>query len=470
MKSAIKRLLLGCAVLSVITLPCFSSDVTDDYYDIALNYYKEGNNQKALEYINQILNLEKDNLPALGFKIKLTPPTFSKKLVNIDKPLIFDVPYVNTGVTVSDTYYKQGLDSYRAKDYIAAEESLKQAVMNDPNNFRAYNTLGLVYWAENKLDLAKDAFTKSNNINQSFTIPLDNLAQIYKQVGNNESCASTLRKIQMLNPNDFCADILLGDYYRDLGDYQSALSWYREALKINPKYNLAYLKIAKIKTDNMDFAESNATLNYYLGQNPKDDFAYYLMAKNYAYMNNFNKAKESIYKAILMCNCREYRIELGRINYQSEDIQDALDTFNSAISADTDSEIFNYIGMCYFNLHDFNKALLNINRAISMPDSRVLYYYNLAQIYYTLKDNIGYNKYMELVKNFNPKTAQDYIDMSGILLDSESKNSAIMMLNKGIAQYPKTKELYLEKLKIYDLTDDVQGAGQTKLEMENAFK
>ena len=126
--------------------------------------------------------------------------------------------------------------------------------------------------------------------------------------------------------------------------------------------------------------------------------------------------------------------------------------------------------MCYFNLHDFNKALLNINRAISMPDSRVLYYYNLAQIYYTLKDNIGYNKYMELVKNFNPKTAQDYIDMSGILLDSESKNSAIMMLNKGIAQYPKTKELYLEKLKIYDLTDDVQGAGQTKLEMENAFK
>ena len=44
------------------------------------------------------------------------------------------------------------------------------------------------------------------------------------------------------------------------------------------------------------------------------------------------------------------------------------------------------------------------------------------------------------------------------------------MLNKGIDKYPKVKELYLEKLKIYDLTEDLQGIGQTKLEMENAFR
>ena len=60
--------------------------------------------------------------------------------------------------------------------------------------------------------------------------------------------------------------------------------------------------------------------------------------------------------------------------------------------------------------------------------------------------------------------------MSGILLDSESKNAALSMLNKGIDKYPKVKELYLEKLKIYDLTEDLQGIRQTKLEMENAFR
>ena len=80
MKSAIKRMILGCVAVSLLAVPSFANDVTDDYFDIALNYYKEGNTQKALEYINQILEIEKNNLPALGFKIKLNPPTFSKKL------------------------------------------------------------------------------------------------------------------------------------------------------------------------------------------------------------------------------------------------------------------------------------------------------------------------------------------------------------------------------------------------------
>lgn len=470
MKCFSKKIFVSIALLSMMTMPCYSNDMTEDYYDIAQNYYKEGNKQKALEYIEQILAIEKNNPQALGFKIKLTPPTFSKKMPELDKPLIFDVPYVATGNSASDSYFQQGFNNYKAKDYVGAENCLKASVKAKPDNFRAYNTLGLVYWAQNKLDDAKEAFIKSNNINNSYTIPLDNLAQIYKQTNENEMCYTTLLKAQSLNSNDFCAFLLLGDYYRDIGDYENALKNYREVIKINPKYNLAYLKIAKVKSDNLDFSGSNATLNYYNSINPKDDFAFYLMAKNYVYMNDFNKARGSIYKAILLSNCREYREELGKINYQNEDIQDALDAFVSTINQETTSEIYNYIGMCYYNLHEFNKAILNINKAISLPDSRVLYYYNLAQIYYTLKDNTNYVRYMNLVKEFQPVKWQDYIDMSGILLDSDSKNSAILVLNQGIAKYPKVKELYLEKLKIYDLTDDLQGANQTKLEMESVFK
>lgn len=470
MKRLIKSILLFGAVLSAVSLSCSANDMTDDYFDIAQNYYKEGNTKKAMEYINQILELEKDNSQALNFKITLTPPTFSKSFPDIDKPLIFDVPYVSCGNSSSDVFYQQGIKCYRAKDYVTAEANFKNAVQSHPDNFRAYNTLGLVYWAEGKLDEAKNAFIKSNSINKSFTVPLDNLAQIYKQTREKEKCYSTLLNATNLNSNDFCSYLLLGDFYKDNDDYQKALQAYRDVIRINPKYNLAYLKIAKLKTDNMDFAGSNATLNYYLGINPKDDFAYYLMAKNYVYMNDFEKAKVSICKAILGSNCYEYREELGRINYLSEDIQDSLNAFNSSINTNTSSEIYNYIGMCYFNLHDFNKAILNINKAISMPNTRVLYYYNLAQIYYTLKDNTNYLRYMSLVKDFQPAKWQDYIDLSGIFLDSDSKNSAILVLNQGIERYPKVKELYLEKLKIYDLTDDIQGAGQTKLEMEQVFK
>ncbi|MCM1264670.1 MAG: tetratricopeptide repeat protein [Candidatus Gastranaerophilales bacterium] len=470
MKCFIKRFFASFMLLSVMSLACAASDLTDDYFDIAQNYYKEGNTTKALEYVNQILAIENNNQQAIGLKIKLTPPTSNKALPNLEKPLIFDVPYVPSSNQTADTYYNQGLEQYKNKNYAAAEDNLKVAIQMSNNNFRAYNTLGLVYWAQSKLTDAMAAFEKANSINTAFTVPLENLSQIYKQIGDTEKSYAILLKAQNLNPKDFCAYMLLGDYYRDVDDYENSIKNYKEVIRINPKYNLAYLKIAKVRTDNMDFVASNATLNYYHGLNPKDDYVFYLMAKNYEYMNQYNKARESIYKAIQMNNCVEYRIELGKINYQTDDIQDALENFTSALNKNATSELYNYIGMCYYNLHEFNKAISNINKAISMPDTRVLYYYNLAKIYYTLKDNANYTKYMNMVKDFKPSNCQDYIDLSGILLDSESKNAAIYILNKGIECYPKVKELYLEKLKIYDLTDDLQGVGQTKLEMEQAFK
>lgn len=463
-----KNFILFC-LITLFSVPVFGDDITDDYFDIAINYYNKGDRAKTLEYIEQILKIDSGNIPALGLKIKLSPPTGSKKLPDTEKSLIFDAPYVTCGHPVADKYYVKGLNCYKSKDYSGAEENLKDSIRLKSDNYRAYNTLGLVYWAQKRYDDAKTAFVNSNTINKLFTLPLDNLAQIYKQTGDYERWNATLLKSKEINENDFCVYLLLGDYYRDTDNYEKALQNYREVIKINPKYKLAYLKIAKIKSSNLDFKGSNETLNYYLTKNPKDDYAYYLISQNYVYMNDYNKAKEALYKAILLCNSREYREELGKLNYKSDDIEDALNAFKYTINPNTSAEIYNYIGMCYYNLHDFNKAILNVNKAISMPNTRVIYYYNLAMIYKTLRDNINYSKYMNLVKDFQPSKWQDYIDLSEILFMTESKNAAILVLNQGIEKYPKIKDLYIKKQQIYNQTNDIQGAGQTQLEMENIF-
>ena len=86
-----KSILLSCAILSVIGTACYADDFADDYLDIAKNYYREGNKLKALEYVEQVLMIEENNMSAIGFKIKLTPPNSVKNLPNLEKPLIFDV-------------------------------------------------------------------------------------------------------------------------------------------------------------------------------------------------------------------------------------------------------------------------------------------------------------------------------------------------------------------------------------------
>lgn len=449
----------------------YANDLTDDYLDIAQNYYKEGKKEKSLEYANQVLGIENNNLEALSLKYKIIPPTGSKVFPKLDSLLIFDVPYNPTGNSTSDNFYQKGFECYKSNKLSDAESYLKSAIQTEPNNYQAYNTLGLVYCAQNKLELAKSYFKKSNAINQTFTTPLNNLAQVYKQSGDRANAFTTLSKSQTQNDKNFCAYLLMGDLYRDSGDYENALKNYRESIKRKANYHLTYFKIAQTRADDLDFIGSNATLNYY--QNflkVSDDYVHYLMAKNYLTLNQCNKAKESIYKAISMNNCREYREMLGKINYQNDDFEDALEAFNSGLSTNSSSEIYNYIGMCYYNMHDFNKAIQYITKATTMPDMRVLYYYNLAQIYYTLKDNTNYSKYMSLISKFKLSACQDYIDLSGIYFYTESKNSAISILDKGIDRFPRAKNLYHEKIKIYDLTNDEEGLKQTKTEMESIFK
>lgn len=461
-----KIITLLCIFVLFTSFPCIGSEVTDDYYDIAQNYYKDGDKTKALEYINQILEIDKNNIPALGFKIKLTPPTTSKVFPCESDYIYIYTQYIPTGNKDSDTYYEAGLKYYKVKDYILAEENIKKSIESEPDNFMAYNVLGLIYWAQNKLDNAIDSFKKASEINNSYTEALDNISQIYKQKKDNINRYKTLEEAQNLNENDFYVYILLGDYYYDIKDSENALKNYRESIKISPDYYPAYYKIAKIRTEILDYSGANATLRYYLKLNPKDDYAYYLMAKNYIILEDYNGAQESIYKAINLCNCLEYRAELGKIYYNTDEIENALEAFNSSISNKTTAEIYNYIGMCYYNMHEFNKAIANITKSISMPDTRVLYYYNLAQVYYTLKDNVNYTRYMSLIKNYQPSSCQDYIDIGGILLDSDSKSAALSIINKGIEKYPDAKELYIEKQKIYDITDDTQGLENVKKEWE----
>lgn len=470
MKSFFKSFVM-CSVLLTFAMSVSANELTDDLMDIAKSYYNQGNTSKTLEYVNQVLAIEENNPVAIELKIKLEPPKINKPFPDIFKPLVFDVPYIKTSNASIDSAYEQGMFAYKNKEYLRAEECFKQAIKSGgQSNFRVYNTLGLVYWAQRKIDDAKSSFIKSNELNNAFTLPLDNLSQIYKQSGCFQDCKQILDNAINKNPKDFCAYLLLGDYYKSINNSEQALKNYREVININPKYFTAYYKIALVRTDTLDFTGAISTLNYYLKLNPADDYAYLLIAKNYQYTNEFDKAKEAIYKAIMISNSYEYRAELGKIFYYSGEMQNALDMFLQSVNKNSGAEVYNYIGMCYYNLRQFNKAITYLNKALGQTDYRIIYHYNLAKVYEALKDDISYERCMNSIRDYALETFQDYIDKANILFDCDSKNASINVLNEGIKKYPLVKELYLEKLKIYELSDDLSGVNATKNEMETVFK
>ena len=61
--------LLGFQLLN----PVLASELTDDYFDIATNYFNSNNFAKSLEYLDLIIQLEPDNLAAQTLRNKLSP-------------------------------------------------------------------------------------------------------------------------------------------------------------------------------------------------------------------------------------------------------------------------------------------------------------------------------------------------------------------------------------------------------------
>lgn len=135
--------------------------------------------------------------------------------------------------------------------YTMALDALKKAPQNDLNKYyrpgNVYNNLAALYSAQGqttegvnamrktisnfqKFVVSKEAGTRKQAATEGLYEAMDNLAGIYKEVGDFGKAGDLLKqsynqKLQKLDPDHqgiFISEILLGQYYRDIHEYDSA--------------------------------------------------------------------------------------------------------------------------------------------------------------------------------------------------------------------------------------------------------
>lgn len=473
--------------------PAFASELTDDYFDIATNYYNATNYAKALEYLDSILKLEPQNLQAKALKDKISPPvveacgtdtttttvlttpTAQAQIVpaqapKIEMPVVVEPKGDIEKISYDSNYYNtKGQEFYKKKEFDSAIEYFYKAVNLNARNAQAYNNLAMCYWFKNNLIAAIKYFKKANYINHGYTQPLVNLALLYKQLGDVPNQVYYLKKAIKYNPADFTAYYWLGDYYRNIGEYPAAIECFKEVVRINPKFSQAYLSIAMCFFETEEFNYTILALTQYQEYYPDSDFAYYLKAKANLAMTRYSDAKENIEKAIAICNNNEYQYELAKIDYYLEDYSSALDIFQNLLKNGDSAEMFNYVGLCNYKLKNIEVAQANFNKAIELDGLRPIYYYNLAQCYKSIGDKKNYTKYVNIATKITPINYQDFIDLSYIYYDNGNPSYAINSLNDAISKYPTIKALYLSKLKIYESIGDNLHYNECKDLIETRF-
>lgn len=478
----------GLLVVSLVVICLLStnaviaSELTDDYFDIATNYFNSNNLAKSLEYLDLILIIEPDNLKAKVLHDKISPPktdpTETAKdmatvfnAVNPGSVVITEVPQEDISKIVydSDYYCKKGQEFYQKKDFDTAVEYFHKSIALNKKNAQAYNNLAMAYWCKGNPDASVKYFKIANRINKYYTQPLVNLSNVYKQLGDSKKQLECLKKAIKLNNNDYLAYYWLGGYYKNINDYQSAITNYKEVIKINPKYSQAYLNLAICFFETEEFNYTLIALSQYQEFYPDSDYAYYLMARADLAMCHYDLAKEHIQKAIQLRNSNEYKFELAKINYYMEDYLTAIDLFQELLKSGDNAEYFNYVGLCNYQMKNIDVAIANFNKAIELDGLRPIYYYNLAQCYKSLGDKKNYLKYVNTATKITPVNYQDFIDLSYIYYDNGNPGYAINSLNSAISKYPSVKSLYLAKLKLYESLSDNLHYNETKDTIEKRF-
>lgn len=459
-----KKHIVLLSLMAFISLPTFATDVVEDYFDMAKNFYRSGDFSQSLEYANQILKTSPTHFGANYLNIILTQPQDSISDLSLDKTINVRPAGVKTGIKQSDEYNFNGEKFYLNKDYQNAKTSFQTAIKHNLRNIYAYNNLGLTYWKLGQYRNAKNVFMKAYRINNTFSAPMINLSQMLINNKEYKLAYQTLNKVIQNNRNDYCAYYLLGILNKEQCKYQQAIKCFNQVTLLSPKFSLAYIQLADVYYLTKDYSWSNSTLEKYIEFNPKDDYAYYMLYRNYLAIKDYHVAKNYIVKAASINNCLNYRLCLSEIEKHLDNICGAVAVLKSINNPN--SEVLNELGNCYVELKDYNSALIAYTNAYKGKESRPIYLYNVAKVYQKIGDVTNYKKIIKDIELIKPDTDKDYIDLAYINSDLNNKKSSINIINSGIKKYQKNIELYNTKLNIYIKTSDKEGILRTKREID----
>ena len=275
-------------VLGLSVIPAFSSEVEDDYLDIAANYCVVGDYSSAVEYLDKILKINPNNTKAADLKKGLY------HIISGDKKSYIE--NVNPLIKQAMEYKKIGDEQ--------AELSTLQKAAQGQNAYLAYYYLGDFYRNKNDFKHAIDAYNASSSSRADFAPAFLSSAILLYETGRYEAAINPIDKYLSLNPNDDLAYAVKSRIEFALGSINLAKGDNDKAIMLSdcPEYQFDRAKILYMEGN---YKEAKELFTKLLPQIQTSKIYEYMGLCDYA-MKDYSKALMDFDKAILLSNDDEY--------------------------------------------------------------------------------------------------------------------------------------------------------------------
>ena len=344
-------------VLFIIAFECVSLSVNaqnsnkrpDTYnYNRGLEELRKENYEEALTYLNKEVESDPKNGYAYSWiaMIRHTQEEYGRALTSVDLALKY-LPKKD-GEFVSATY------NIRAGVYLALEDTVKalndyaSAIKSCPTEENAYEKRAQVYYEQGRYDLADTDYKQLIKLNQGGVMG-------YMGIGRNRNAQKRWDEaIEQFN--------LVANMYND---YSSVYAFRAESYIGKEKWAEAtddIIKALSLAGDNKAFAMMQALKEPAFGM---------------------LKAKMKIQSAKSPNNAY-WPYCIGVMHEHNEEYEKAIPFYEEAHHKDADDMNLRRIAQCYYELGNYDKALIYINQAIELDSTKVQYIPFKANVLYEM--------------------------------------------------------------------------------------
>ena len=299
----------------------------------------------------------------------------------------------------------------------------------NPNSSRVQNNLGKAYYEAGKLKLARSHLEKSVLNISKYTKTKFNIKDPKKFIERKNIVDKTFQDRKILRNKNILihADLAqphynLASVYLDLGQLEGAKIQYQSALKINPNYYSAELGMGSLK---------NMTGEYE------------------AAIDHFIKSISLMKKATGQPDYALARLNLGEIYAKTQRYNKAIIELNRALKINPSMLLAHYnLGTAYMLTGEFSKAELSLKAALKIKPNHEPAIFNLARVYQNKKQWINSNEVFNKFIKIKGPDPYVYSEIAGNNLMSGNLEQASALYEKVLNYKPNHKVALINLAKI----------------------
>jgi tetratricopeptide (TPR) repeat protein len=274
-------------------------------------------------------------------------------------------------------HYEKGRTFQQKGQLSNAERAYKKAIKVDIGFVGAYNNLGNVLLAQERIKEATGIYRKALNLMPDHPMLLNNLGNALQLQGENEKAIKWLNQAISQESNYADAHSNLGNALRELGRVKEAVACYERAIEFNPDLADAYNNLGSVLMDLDEIYDAATKFEKAIQIDPCHSDAYIGLGNALIDQGELDKAIASYQKALeIDPRLTDAYIGIGSALIDQSEPDKATASFHKAIKIDSRNINAHVgLGLALSELGEVDKAMASFHKAIDI-DSRNADAYN----------------------------------------------------------------------------------------------